>query len=128
MVKNGIWVKIVQIFDFLRKYMLILFFAWRHPQTPKQIKTILLILAGYLISPIDIIPDYIPFVGLIDDMAIIPAAMMLVSNFLPASVMADCQRDCARWQRRFPYILWGVALLSILWIGALIYGLYHLFT
>ncbi len=128
MVKNGIWFKLVQIFDFLRNYALILFFAWRHPQTPKQIKTILLILAGYLISPIDIIPDYIPFIGLFDDMAILPAAMLLVSNFLPASVMADCQHDSARWQRKFPYILWGFALLSILWIGALIYGLYRLFT
>ena len=72
-----------------------MFFAIRHPGTPWTAKAILIGLLLYAASPIDIIPDFIPFFGMLDDIVIIAAGLWLVRRLIPDDVLAEC-REKAR--------------------------------
>lgn len=61
---------------------LVLYYAWCDPDTPAWVKTVIVSALGYLISPIDAIPDMIPVVGYTDDAGVIAAAIALVSSYL----------------------------------------------
>lgn len=100
-----------------------LYLALRHPETPWYAKGLALLVVAYMLSPIDLIPDFIPFVGYLDDAIIVPAGIALVVRLIPPHVMEECRRDASpallravRWIRRF-----GVGLILILW-GALAAG------
>lgn len=124
MFKHAFWLRLSGWLQLLRKYAVLLFFAWRHPETPRHLKTILAVGALYCISPIDLVPDTIPFVGLLDDFAVLPALMMLLGAALPPRVMQECEQDAARWRSRIPYISGFFFLLLFLWAGALLYGIW----
>ncbi len=72
-----------------------LWFVFRHPATPWTAKTILIVVLLYAACPIDIIPDFIPLFGMLDDIVIIVAGLWLVRRLIPAAVMAEC-REKAR--------------------------------
>ncbi len=77
---------------------------------------------AYAVSPIDLIPDFIPVLGLLDDIIIIPAGMYLVFRLVPAEVMAECR---ARAQRRAkPGVMgWAAAVVVVLVWAAVIAGI-----
>lgn len=127
MLKRSFWLRLSGWLQVLRKYALVAFFAWRHPETPRYLKTLLIVGAFYCISPIDIIPDTVPLFGLLDDLAVLPAVMTFLGAALPSRVMQECEQDAARWRSRMPYILGGVFLLFVLWTGALFYGIWNWF-
>ena len=67
-----------------------LWFALRHPGAPSWLRAGTLLLLAYLVSPIDLIPDLaVPFIGIVDDMILIPAAIRWMLNRLPADVRRD---------------------------------------
>lgn len=66
------------------------FFA---PETPVWLKGLMLLIPAYLISPIDLIPDFIPFVGWLDDAIIIPLMVSLIVRLIPQRVPARTTRD-----------------------------------
>jgi uncharacterized membrane protein YkvA (DUF1232 family) len=108
------WIKII------RENALILFYAWQHPQTPPYIKGILAALVIYLLSPIDLVPDYLPLVGIADDAALFTAAMLYLSNLLPAPVLAESRRQSEKWGRRMPYILLALAAVLVVWLVVIV--------
>lgn len=122
------WFKLWTWFQLLREDLVILFFAWRNPATPRYIKTMLLFTIGYLISPIDFIPDYLPLMGLVDDVAIVPAALLYIMRLLPPVVRQECEQNTERVKARMPYILTGIAILLTAWVLFLIWGIYTLIT
>ena len=63
--------------------------AVRHPQAPGWLKPAALALVAYLIWPVDLIPDFIPFVGVMDDIVLIPLAIRFLLGRLPAPLRAD---------------------------------------
>ena len=63
--------------------------ALRHPQSPKWLKLGALGIVLYLLSPIDLIPDVIPVVGVLDDIVLVPLAIRWLLNRLPAPLRAD---------------------------------------
>ena len=64
----------------------------RHAQTPLQSKILLGFALGYAISPIGLIPDFIPIVGYVDDIIIVPILMVLAVRMVPPGVVEDCKR------------------------------------
>lgn len=102
---------------------LLLYYAWKHPGTPAFIKSMLVILVTYVFSPIDIIPDYLPFIGIVDDIAIIPAAVLFLTNLLPHSVRTECEMASAKWRKRLPWLFIAFIVFFIIWIGIAIAGL-----
>jgi uncharacterized membrane protein YkvA (DUF1232 family) len=63
--------------------------ALRHPASPTWLKWGVAGLALYLLSPVDLLPDFIPILGLVDDLVLIPLAIRALLNRLPAQVRAD---------------------------------------
>ena len=69
-----------------------LLLATRHPRTPWYAKLVAALVAAYAFSPIDLIPDFIPVLGYLDDVIIVPLGIALAIKLIPADVMAECRR------------------------------------
>ncbi|HOP64637.1 MAG TPA: DUF1232 domain-containing protein [Spirochaetota bacterium] len=80
---------------FLKKELLALHFAYKNPATGWLPKLIILITLGYALSPIDLIPDFIPIIGHIDDIIIIPALISLSIKLIPGNVMEEAREKAA---------------------------------
>jgi uncharacterized membrane protein YkvA (DUF1232 family) len=76
----------------LKKETVALTLACRHPRVPWYAKVLALIIVGYALSPIDLIPDFIPVLGYLDDIILIPVGIMIVIRMIPADVLAECRQ------------------------------------
>jgi uncharacterized membrane protein YkvA (DUF1232 family) len=68
-----------------------LYLAYRHPRTPWYAKVFAALVVGYVFSPIDPIPDFIPGVGLLDEMVVVPIGVLIAAQLIPRQVMEECQ-------------------------------------
>lgn len=68
-----------------------LYLACRDPRVPWYAKALAAAVAGYALSPIDLIPDFIPVLGYLDDLVIVPAGIALALRLVPGEVMAECR-------------------------------------
>lgn len=68
-----------------------LYLACRNPRAPHYARIFVTLLVGYVFSPIDCIPDFIPVVGLLDEMVVVPLAVILASKMIPGEVLAKCR-------------------------------------
>src|SRR5229473_4824884 len=66
-----------------------LYLAARDPRVPWYAKVLAVVVAGYALSPIDLIPDFIPVLGYLDDLIIVPLGILLVIRLIPPEVMAE---------------------------------------
>jgi uncharacterized membrane protein YkvA (DUF1232 family) len=112
----------------LKAELVALWFCARHPRTPLFAKALAAALATYAFSPIDLIPDFIPVLGYLDELVILPAGIWLVLKLVPADVLAECRGEAARWlsdQRPRPgavavaliVVLIFVSWLTVLWLA-----------
>src|SRR5882672_4615346 len=76
--------------------------ATRDPRTPWCAKLIIAGCVAYALSPVDVIPDFIPIIGLIDDLIFIPIALALAVSFIPGEVLADCRGRATEIAARKP--------------------------
>src|SRR5215204_4095968 len=72
-----------------------LYLAYRHPETPWYAKVFAALIVGYVFSPIDPIPDFIPSVGLLDELAVVPIGVIIARKMIPEDVFEEC-REKAR--------------------------------
>ncbi|MFD0913513.1 YkvA family protein [Methylophilus luteus] len=63
----------------------------KHPQTPRLAKALLWLALGYLLLPFDLIPDFIPLIGQLDELVIIPLLLYLALKVIPVSVRQECR-------------------------------------
>jgi uncharacterized membrane protein YkvA (DUF1232 family) len=77
--------------DKLKQDTYALYLAYRHPQTPWYAKVWTACVVAYALSPIDLIPDFIPVLGYLDDLILIPAGLAIAVKLIPPEVMAECQ-------------------------------------
>src|ERR687892_2801578 len=75
----------------LSSYTYTLYLAYRHPRTPWYAKVFAALIVGYVFSPIDPIPDFIPVVGLLDEMVVVPIGILIAAKMIPEDVFAECQ-------------------------------------
>ena len=76
----------------LKRETFTLYLACRHPRVPWYAKILALLVVGYALSPIDLIPDFIPVIGYLDDLILIPLGLMLVIRMIPEDVLAECRQ------------------------------------
>ncbi len=65
--------------------------AAQHPRTPRRAKWLIVALVAYAISPIDLIPDFIPVFGHVDDLILLPLGILLVVKWIPKDVLEECR-------------------------------------
>jgi uncharacterized membrane protein YkvA (DUF1232 family) len=98
-----------------------LWFAGRHPSTPWYAKALGLFVVGYALSPIDLIPDFIPVLGYVDDVVLLPALIWLAVRMIPLPVLDECRDQADEWLRvsgSKPVSRVGAAVIVALWIAA----------
>jgi uncharacterized membrane protein YkvA (DUF1232 family) len=97
-----------------------LYLASKHPRTPWYAKAFAVLIIGYALSPIDLIPDFIPVVGYLDDLIIIPAGIALLIKMIPEEVLEEC-REKARFQsmsqKRRNWI--APTVIVLIWLSAI---------
>ena len=86
------WKRLTVLWTVVRGDARRLWFALRHPAAPGWLKVGTALIALYLVSPIDLIPDAIPFVGVLDDIVLVPLAIRWLLGRLPAQVRVDADR------------------------------------
>ena len=84
----------------LKREIVALWFCVRHPDTPLLAKFLAAALVAYAFSPIDLVPDFIPVLGYLDDLIIIPAGIWLVLKLIPGPVLAHCREQAVQWLAR----------------------------
>src|ERR1700730_11093800 len=95
-----------------------LYFAARDPRVPWYAKAVAIAVAAYALSPIDLIPDFIPVVGYLDDLIIVPLGIALVVRMIPPHVMAE-HRATADAARQRQVSRGAAAIIVCVWIAAL---------
>jgi uncharacterized membrane protein YkvA (DUF1232 family) len=95
-----------------------LYLASRDPRVPWYAKVLALTVAAYALSPIDLIPDFIPVIGYLDDLIIVPLGVLLVIRLVPAEVMAEHRAQAEAAQER-PVNRVAAAVIVAIWIAAL---------
>lgn len=99
----------------LKRYVLTVYCIARTADTPIAARLIALLTAAYALSPIDLIPDFIPVLGLIDDLLIVPLGLALALRLTPRSVLRRAHRQATRLALR-PVSYAGAALMVLLWL------------
>ncbi|MCL1914797.1 MAG: YkvA family protein [Eubacteriaceae bacterium] len=99
-----------------------LFIAMKRKETPLPAKIIAAVAVGYALSPVDLIPDFIPVIGLLDDALIVPGLIALVLKLIPAEVFEECREEAAdlwvdgkpkKWYYALPVFLVWLLLIFI---------------
>ncbi len=104
----------------LRQEVLALYLAMRHPATPWYAKALAAAVVIYALSPLDVIPDVVPVLGLFDDLVLLPLGVLAVRRIIPAAVLAECRRQSAQGVRISGLWKWtGGLLIGSLWLGCL---------
>ncbi|MFC0389351.1 YkvA family protein [Muricoccus vinaceus] len=100
----------------VKRDVIALWIAARDPRTPTAAKVAAAVVAAYALSPIDLIPDFIPLLGYLDDVVIVPLGILLVVRLVPPALMAKFREDAARREER-PGSLTGTVIIIVLWVA-----------
>ena len=94
-----------------------LYLACRHPGTPWYAKACAACVVGYALSPIDLIPDFIPVLGYLDDFIIVPLGVTLVLRMIPKPIMEECRANAREsLSQNKPKIWLGAAIIIAIWL------------
>ena len=100
----------------LEREALAVYLIARHRDTPWLARVLAACVVGYAFSPIDLIPDVIPVLGLLDDVILVPLGIALVLRFVPEAVAAECRAEAGRRTIR-PTSRIGAVVVLVIWIG-----------
>ena len=110
----------------LKRELQAIYRAARDPRTPWYARALIFLVVAYALSPIDLIPDFIPVLGYLDDLVIVPGGIWLAVRLIPPEVLQDARATAARpvdaGMRRL-----GAALIVLVWIVAGLGVLFLLF-
>lgn len=98
-----------------------LWFSCKHPATPVAAKLLGFVVVAYALSPIDLIPDFIPVLGYLDDVILLPVLIWIAVKLIPSVVLVDCRLQADAWiakEGRQPRNNWGIALVVLAWLSA----------
>lgn len=98
-----------------------LWMASRHPEVPWLAKAIAIFVVAYALSPIDLIPDFVPVLGYVDDVILLPVLIWAAIRLIPAPILGECRDQADRWMSREgkkPTSRVGAFVIVAIWVGA----------
>jgi len=94
-----------------------LYLASKHPRTPWYAKVLAGLIMGYALSPIDLIPDFIPVVGYLDDLIVIPLGIALLMKIIPRDILEECKAKAeAELSKRKPKSWVAAIIIVLIWL------------
>ncbi|WEK02887.1 MAG: DUF1232 domain-containing protein [Candidatus Devosia phytovorans] len=99
----------------IKRDVVALWIGARDPRTPLAAKVVAAIVAAYALSPVDLIPDFIPVLGYLDDVLLVPLGILLAVRLIPAPLMADF-RLAAEAQLQRPASKAGLVVIIAIWV------------
>jgi uncharacterized membrane protein YkvA (DUF1232 family) len=97
-----------------------LYLAYRHPGTPWYAKFLAALIIGYALSPIDLLPDFIPVVGYLDDLIIVPAGIALLIKIIPRDILEECRAKAqSDLSNRKPKNWVAAIIIVLIWLLAI---------
>jgi len=104
----------------LKNEVVALYYAYRDPRTPWYAKVLAALVVAYAFSPIDLIPDFIPVLGYLDDLLLIPLGVALAIRMIPRDVMEECRQNAREGVKRTGPGRWIMtAVIILVWVAAL---------
>lgn len=94
-----------------------LYLAARDPRVPWGVKAFAAGVAAYALSPIDLIPDFIPVLGYLDEIVLLPVAVAIITRLIDSTVMADLRSRADELAQR-PVSRWGALVVVAVWVAA----------
>ena len=113
----------------IKRDAVMLWFARRHPDTPLIAKVLCVFAVAYALSPIDLVPDFIPVLGYVDDVLLLPVMIWLALRLLPTHVIETCREQAEKWvleHNAKPASYVGAIAIVFIWMSA-IYFCWRLF-
>ena len=104
----------------LKSEVMALYFAYRDLRVPWYAKLLIIIIVGYALSPIDLIPDFIPVLGYLDDLVLIPLGIAMVLKMIPGPVMEEARMKASTLTTK-PKNWFAAAVIIAIW--TIIFGL-----
>lgn len=113
----------------LKAETLALYLAARHPRTPWYAKLLVAAIVAYALSPIDLIPDFVPVLGYLDDLILLPLGLALAIRMIPPELLAECREQARETLANGKPVSRGAAAVIVaVWIGLAVWGGYWVFT
>ncbi len=106
-----------------------LWFATKNPLTPWLPKAICIFIVAYALSPIDLIPDFIPVLGYVDEVILLPILIWAAIRLIPKSIQQESKNMAEQWliqHRSKPRSYLGLFIIVVIWLAILLWG-YRLF-
>ncbi len=100
----------------IRRDVIALWIATRDPRVPWYAKALATAIAAYALSPVDLIPDFIPVLGYLDDLVIVPAGILLVVWLIPAPLMAEFREQAAVIAQK-PRSTSAAVIIIMIWVA-----------
>jgi|HigsolmetaGSP12D_1036236.scaffolds.fasta_scaffold01999_5 uncharacterized membrane protein YkvA (DUF1232 family) len=102
----------------IKQNLYVLYLAYRDPRVPRHAKLFALCVVAYAFSPIDLIPDFVPVLGYLDDVILVPLGVLLALKMIPPSVVADCKERAEELREKGKPKVWAAGILVVLvWIA-----------
>lgn len=112
----------------LATLLLALWKLFQHPRTPRSAKLVAVVVLAYAVSPIDLIPDFIPVLGMLDDLVLVPLGITLAMKLAPPELWQECLAAAEASSDKLPRLMWGAGLVIGVWLLLLVAGLAWLAT
>jgi uncharacterized membrane protein YkvA (DUF1232 family) len=106
----------------LRVYLIALWKLFRHPETPRPARWVAIAVIAYAVSPIDLIPDFIPVLGQLDDLIVVPLGIALAVRLTPRPLWESLLREAEASKAKLPRLWWGAVAVVLVWIGLIALG------
>lgn len=104
----------------LKNEIMTLYLAARDPRTPWYAKAVIACVVAYALSPIDLIPDFIPVLGYVDDLLLLPLGIYLALKLIPPAVLVDARQQAAETLEKLPKSWLAAVAIVILWIATVV--------
>ena len=116
----------------LKQNLFVLYLSYRDHRVPWYAKLVAICVVAYAFSPIDLIPDFIPVLGYLDDLIIVPLGISLALKLIPLYIIEENREKAEEIRKQGKPKNWFVGVLFILiwlllafWVGRLLYGIFH---
>lgn len=105
----------------IKRELMALYCAYKHPKVPWFAKAFIALIIGYALSPIDLVPDFIPILGYLDDLILIPIGITIALKMIPREIMEECRRNAAVMDKNSLGKSWiAGGIIIIIWVALIV--------